>query len=705
MMVGIAGYSFQRPRSEERLSKTRFLELVAPEDQPQDDLSRTFAQHGISAPSTPDLVNDATLFALRDGLMLSSTSAYVAVSYCWDRNVHEWYDADSDLPILIKQRDGGTKRSGIPPDVLYRALCFAQSRDIGAIWIDQECINQDDPVDKEDAIQSMDMIYEESAHPIAILESWFDKQEQVDIFASIADPDLFEFDPTKIDALCDILEDFVLEKWFTRAWTLQESTSSGVRMVLLIGCPDLEKPECFGPNPDEFEISVWDFQQAMVNARGLIERSLANSDWEDTTDAINASNFADILWNRLPTDTPAEHERMDDYRQRCSAAQAITFLAERHNSVFSDRLAILANLCNFEIRIESKVLDDPSASFSTCALTLAILNGDMSLLVGYADERKFDLAEHGIIAGDQRASRQVYGSDDRNSPHTGFGFTWGPKPTARLDRVSYIENDVAAFRLQPSTLSTHGLKVRGLLWHVDSKIDATDTRSLLQSRQADLLEGLAGDDGNAKLREFTLAFTMQLLLELLRNDFAALARSFWLFLEPWGSSINEPNAWKEKPWLSFPFDQVFGSQTCSTQQESPSASPMLKKLQEKWPLEPYTDADNPHINQQGPIGKLVEQVCGHGFLLGARPFGTPACPATSEPLAWFESTEIDDLVFTPFTALGDAVAIPPYRFQAVSWAVQRTGKTADGCEVLRCLGRRRGYFGLAGLDCADYILE
>lgn len=75
-------------------------------------------------------------------------------------------------------------------------------------------------------------------------------------------------------------------------------------------------------------------------------------------------------------------ERNSSHRQQCTAAEALTFLSDSANSVFSDWLAIMANICNYEVRIDSKVLEQIDTSFSACALTLAVLNGDMSLLAG-----------------------------------------------------------------------------------------------------------------------------------------------------------------------------------------------------------------------------------------------------------------------------------------------------------------------------------
>lgn len=54
--------------------------------------------------------------------------------------------------------------------MLYSAVAYAEAQNIIAIWIDQECNDQDDPGEKENAVQVMDIVYQEADDAIAILE-------------------------------------------------------------------------------------------------------------------------------------------------------------------------------------------------------------------------------------------------------------------------------------------------------------------------------------------------------------------------------------------------------------------------------------------------------------------------------------------------------------------------------------------------------
>lgn len=339
-------------------------------------------QTQLSSFPPPVLTSHNNILQLARLSALKDASAYVVVSYCWNRARSEWSSNNSHESIQVICEDQSRRPINAPFDLLYRSIAYAEAQNINAIWIDQECIDQSDPVEKEKAIQEMDMVYENSSYPIAVLEFGFQTQTELDVFASICDEIHYTFNPSQIEVLESVLIALTYEKLFERAWTLQESVSAGARMILLLGCQGLQKSPHFGLTPGEFEISVWDFQNAMVNVRIFIEEGLAASVWPDSRSAINASNCADVLWNYIPTIIPGSEPDAPHVRVH-SAAQALTFLDNRFNSHFPDRLAILANLCDYEYRIKTEVLELPNSSFSICSLTLAILNGDMSLLGGY----------------------------------------------------------------------------------------------------------------------------------------------------------------------------------------------------------------------------------------------------------------------------------------------------------------------------------
>ena len=111
---------------------------------------------------------------------------------------------------------------------------------------------------------------------------------------------------------------------------------------------------------------------------------------------------------------------------------------------------------------------------------------------------------------------------------------------------------------------------------------------------------------------------------------------------------------------------------------------------------PFVEGAQPSI-----LRVMLEDVCSKGLLTFGAQIGS------SEPRVYFESCKIGDLIFTPYTRLGDRICTESvYRSQAVSWKVYRpTHHLDEGRQILHCLGRRRGIYRMGDLDTSEYCLE
>ena len=720
-MVGLSNNGYRRSRARGWINRMRFLILnelsrgKATSSQSESDSSEVKPHLSAFAPHLLDSSKEFLQLARRAAL--KDASAYVAVSYCWNRERSDWSPSDSDKPLQVICENLSRRPSNAPSDVLYRSMAYAKAQNVNAIWIDQECIDQNDAVEKANAIQEMDLVYQESDHPVAVLEFCFLTQIELDVFASICDLVLYTFDPSQIEVLESVLGALTDEKWFERAWTLQESVSAGASMILLLGCPGLLKSPHFGVTPGEFEISIFDFQQAMVNTRIIIEEGLAASIWPDSSSAINASNCADVLWNYIPTTIPdifSDTLEIDtSHRQGCNAAQALTFLDDRLNSFFPDRLAILANLCDYEYRIKPEVLELPNSSFSICAHTLAILNGDMSLLDGYSNEEEGLRHKDGrstwsmTLAEDRRSKGIVYHNDDYDLQSNTYGFSWGPKPSACLDNITYLEENAGMFRLKPASLSMHGLRVCGVLWDVNSLVSVPKTHMTFASRWQEEVAFQKGESlfgGLERQRPLIQDFFWVLLYELINLGFCDLGRTIWNFVQPLGKtkSFNVAEHKSLGAPLPYSYDMIFGHlvrDSAANQQVIYDEQEVRGRI-----YAPHMNFDPENEASDRPLLErlLIEQVCKDGAIIcGAPKDFTP----NKEPYVWFEACKLGDQVFTPVTNLGDRVPHSNYRNQALSWRVLGTGQSADDCSIMHCVGRRRGFWRLEGLNHQDYILD
>ena len=721
-IVRLSKHGYHRSRARGWVSKMRFLIINQPSgvertsSQLESGLSEVPAH--LPSLSRQDATSHSNTLQLARRSALKDASAYVAVSYCWNRAHSECSPTDSDKSLQVICEDLSRRPTNAPSDVLHRSVAYAKAQNINAIWIDQECINQSDPVEKEMAIQEMDMVYEESKDPIAVLEFSFQTQTELDVFASICDHVLYTFDPSQIEVLESVLLDLTEETWFERAWTLQESVSAGARMKLLLGCPGLQKSPDFGLTPGEFEITIFEFQNAMVNVRVCIEEGLAAGVWPDSSSAVNASNCADVLWNYIPFFIPDSTDgtwKPDTPHGRVrNAAQALTFLDNRFNSHFPDRLAILANLCDYECRINTEVLELPNGSFTLCSLTLAILNGDMSLLGGYRDEEEGLWNKDGRsawfmdLAESRRSNGLIYKNDDDDLQSNTYGFSWGPKPSACIRNITYLEEYGAMFRLKPATLSMHGLRVCGVLWDVNCTVNVPKTQREFASRWQEEVAFQVGEglfDGGERQRSLVQDFFWLLLHELIESGFCELSRTIWNFVQPPGrarfsAATDEYDSIKAP--FPYSYDMIFGHLA-----QSPGANqPLAHDEQEVRSriFAPHLAFDPENEAADRPILErlLIEQVCEKGVLVCGAPKDVPL---SKQPYVWFEACKMGDQIFTPVTDVGNGAVRSRYRNQAMSWRVLATGQSADDCKVLHCLGRRRGIWRLEGLEHQDYILD
>ena len=91
---------------------------------------------------------------IEDGL--GSAEPYVAVSYCW-ASVSASPDIPGDLKLFDSRAVAQPTRETIRrvwarSDVILWSLAFAASQGIQRVWIDQECIDQDDKEDVRAAV-------------------------------------------------------------------------------------------------------------------------------------------------------------------------------------------------------------------------------------------------------------------------------------------------------------------------------------------------------------------------------------------------------------------------------------------------------------------------------------------------------------------------------------------------------------------------
>ncbi|KAI0395806.1 hypothetical protein F5Y17DRAFT_465542 [Xylariaceae sp. FL0594] len=340
--------------------------------------------NGDSVPSSysPELLRRTYLDPVSDP---SGGREYVAISYTWDLSEDEYREdsCHSFGGYFIESRETGepAQPSNVRDVVWQRAFSYAHQWKCDHIWIDRECVDQDNPKEKEVAIQNMHLVYSMSRHPIALLTHVIGTAEELDLLAGLLTGDVREEEKP---ALLHLLHVITSDLWWQRAWTFQEDYRASTRMTLLIphtfnlelhkqSIIDIADPSnrpLFGRLPQEICIRSTDFRACATEfcLRYMREEPGA------------AATCNKIIRTAGKYNVLLRQESLSRSYPMISRSMTPTILADidrRGISMQSDRLAIAANCCGYNTRLDTASLNRHNCSLSLSILALYLLNGEM----------------------------------------------------------------------------------------------------------------------------------------------------------------------------------------------------------------------------------------------------------------------------------------------------------------------------------------
>lgn len=390
---------------------------------------------------------------------------YIAVSYCW----HSLGNAEYHGPTYSIQCESALRTAKCPQALLERVIAYAAKEDMRLIWIDQDCIDQDNDHDKDLGIQAMDIVYERAACSLAVLQACIVEQRHLDALTIVhIDPTGEAISDAELRDLLGALIVIISDPWFKRAWTLQESTSAAGRMTMMVRYDTaLYRPECFADCIDGMIEIPMMWMHTLVSANVQLEVGRRTTDCPEDLRAMG-EKFMQEWWDVMPADPFDDDEDDNERRFVCNAAEALAYLVRRQNSVPADRLAIMANLCQYKVRLDARALNRLGYGFSVCALTLAALNGDFSMALSAERARN-------------KSDTLVQGAQHTRLPP--YGFSWLLPADLCLNDVANTDNMDLIVRLRTdlSQLS-RGLQVRGRLWVVDRIINVRPVLEMVASK-------------------------------------------------------------------------------------------------------------------------------------------------------------------------------------------------------------------------------
>lgn len=402
----------------------------------------------------------------------------------------------------------------------------------------------------------MDMVFRDSDYPLGLLTATLQDQEAMDLCAAIADYKgtdrgaLFLHTQRLISKLgvqkaTELLQTFVSDAWFTRTWVFQESGLTKEKMVILMPhSRRLRRHPSVGDICQEVKLTMlhmrcWPMAFVTILPQSgphFHENPVLNYLKEQRIIGANHGT-EEYLWKKM---------------ERKTAANLMSQMEGRKNSVVSDRLAILVNLCNYSRRANTTELAAAGYGLSTCFLTLAILNGDINpFCSSYHLPDALRLCASGEFwfcdPDDPSFSKNVQdflaGWDDVHPK-------WN-NPYGRIPRLPSVR------------IQTHGLETQGWIWSINDKVPLPGLRARHRDLCLMLLDSdVSGNVPEASALEHQLnRFFWDLLHELYRRGLFAVARAVIRTLGLLSATDRSPESltWTNADDTGRPIDTKAGS--------------------------------------------------------------------------------------------------------------------------------------------------
>lgn len=214
-------------------------------------------------------------------------------------------------------------------------------------------------------------------------------------------------------------------------------------------------------------------------------------------------------------------------RYYCSAAEAVEFLSTKHNYEIADRLAIIANLCNYEVRLDAQKLkllgyDLAVSVFCLARLPDGITYSDLGVKQ-FSWEHITLQVGHGQDALDRTADMEIGPPSFSWAPCLVEGFT--ERPRIRKNNTRYALEFLG---------SSPKLHIYGWLWRRYEALDFSNLAEIFGKR----LSNNTGDSKSSSSLEEKWGMTTanqlecfwDLIQEFRNRQMSTVAEALWISL-------------------------------------------------------------------------------------------------------------------------------------------------------------------------------
>lgn len=387
---------------------------------------------------------------------------YVALSYTWKPSPEEVDISDGGY-LVEDIQTGHPKPSSVRNIVFSRIKRYMDYVKSDYLWIDQHCIHQQEGESKEIGMQAMDRVYSLSKYPAALLSRNIKTSKQLQLLTDILSGSFVtrrgdKYLPSspahwkRAQDAFRLLHYITSDTWFSRGWTYQESYRANKDMTLLITHSptlNLEKPSRHFESLDgELLIKSKDFSE---QATKLCQ---AYSEYQPTQPDLT---YILSKVNRYKISLASS----DDSAPVSMSPTIIKDITSRQLEREWDRLAIIANCCQYTKRLNSTQLQGNKHSLSLSLLTLVMMNGEI-------------LRNHPQDKVDVSAARKMTITEFLHKHfYYGLDCPW--------DNAKLTFNK--GCRFANVDLTEEGVRTRGYLWRFDGEISTAQFRNYSQTRK------------------------------------------------------------------------------------------------------------------------------------------------------------------------------------------------------------------------------
>ncbi|KAF2128104.1 hypothetical protein P153DRAFT_358229 [Dothidotthia symphoricarpi CBS 119687] len=419
-LIDIQRHKVNRDDSERWVQRLRFIDISSVPDLTQSD-DGLLVKYSKNTKSTCDREKPLLVLPLREQGEDDGETQYVAVSWKWIKSGEQsppWgYDVRESFDYRIQRSGQPARKSEFPDHYLERVIMFAQFHEIDKLWIDKECIYQEDDNDRRLGIQIMDEVYGGSTWSLGLLTIPLMHHKDVVILNELLSRSIFE-NPKDNEApqykhglgtrimetqmlILQILND---PRW-SRGWIFQEDHLASDRMVIFIPHSSHVETEGlsyeFGTLPGNLRIKLSDLRQSVTMfclANGENESQWPNNEMLSRLKQYNISNKESHKTELDPTIThkmrswaegntygckTIQTQTMNCYNESIYPSSTFSIFADIHNRSLQnmeDRISIMANAAKFSTRLDvtpNSPLVKRDYSLSAILLALIVLNGEI----------------------------------------------------------------------------------------------------------------------------------------------------------------------------------------------------------------------------------------------------------------------------------------------------------------------------------------